>query len=81
MSFLAGHKIRSSPDALRSGRGLDIFHIATAYLYECARLRCFYAEKAGYDKMTTILKTTLKDAGAFPDVRISARAVPRSEGR
>jgi hypothetical protein len=40
----------------------------------------FYAEKAGYDKMTTILKITLKDAGAFPDVGISARAVPRSEG-
>jgi hypothetical protein len=69
-----------TPDAPRSGPGLDIFHIATAYLYECARLRCFYAEKAGYDKMTAILKITLKDAGAFPDVRISATAVPRSDG-
>jgi hypothetical protein len=48
------------PQRAKKWPGLDIFHIATSYLHECARLRCFYAPKAGYDKMTTIVKITLK---------------------
>lgn len=80
MSFLSWSQDPIIPQRATRWPRLDFFHIATAYLYECARLRCFYAEKAGYDKMTNILKITLKNAGSFPDVRISARAVPRIDG-